>query len=687
MRAIIWGSVLLLICLCPDRALPNDAGGGDRSDFQDFEELSLESVLDVKVVSAVRHEQTLRQAPNAMTVITAEEIETYGYETLAEALRNLAGMHVSNDHNYEYLGVWGFAPTGDYNTRVLLLVDGHPINDILWSYAGIGTDQPIDLRLVERIEVLRGPGSALYGTNAIFGTINIITRRPGSSGGLALCGGAGSYGYRQGQLAIGTNEDASFGGFLSVSAMTRRGPDLRFREFSGKGSDGWTRGCDDDRYRRAYAAIERGPLTIRGLYAGRTKGIPTAPWGGLFGDRSTETKDRVSFIDATLVRETGRALALSGRSYVHSALLDGVWPWAEEDSSGASPRMVDRDHQEGLSWGVEGRLDWQPSMRHRILTGMEVRNDLYTLDYAREAPSLDVRETVVRLRKRSGFRSAYLQDELQLSPRATATVGGHYDRYPTFGGRFTPRIGLVVEATSHTYLKALYGAGFKAPSSGERFYGDEGVSQAANPNLRPERLRSGEFVLERSWNPGFWTRVSGHLGEVSDLILFTEREADGLTQYQNGGRQRLLGVNLESRFRIAHGVDLRASVTRQDVWAVGTDEWAVNSPRWLAGLGASARILQRKSSVAVETRYVGKRRSRHDQASVPGHVVADLNLLLALPVPGWRASLKVRNLGDLRYADPGGEEHVMSSIVQDGRTWTVGLSRINRQDASSGTAP
>ena len=92
---------------------------------------------------------------------------------------------------------------------MLVLVDGHPLNDILWSYAGIGTDQAVDLSLVDRIEILRGPGSALYGTNAIFGTINVITKKPGDLRGLGISAGAGSFGQRQGEAYFGTEGERS----------------------------------------------------------------------------------------------------------------------------------------------------------------------------------------------------------------------------------------------------------------------------------------------------------------------------------------------------------------------------------------------------------------------------------------------------------------------------------------------
>src|SRR5689334_836875 len=82
-----------------------------------------------RVSGASRYEQDTREAPASVTIITAEDIRRFGYRTLAEALQNVRGMIVNDDHNYSYIGVRGFAVPGDYNSRVLFLVDGHSINE------------------------------------------------------------------------------------------------------------------------------------------------------------------------------------------------------------------------------------------------------------------------------------------------------------------------------------------------------------------------------------------------------------------------------------------------------------------------------------------------------------------------------------------------------------------------------
>ena len=120
--------------------------------------------------------QKVTEAPSSVTIITADEIRGFGHRTLADVLRTVRGFYVTYDRNYSYLGVRGFSRPGDYNARVLLQVDGHRLNDNVFGSALIGTEFPLDVDLIERIEIIRGPSSALYGTSAFFAVINVITK-------------------------------------------------------------------------------------------------------------------------------------------------------------------------------------------------------------------------------------------------------------------------------------------------------------------------------------------------------------------------------------------------------------------------------------------------------------------------------------------------------------------------------
>lgn len=150
----------------------------------DLSEVSLEQLGRIQVYTASNHLQSSGDAPSSVTVITANQIQEQGYRTLADILRTVRSFFVTYDRNYSSLGVRGFARPGDYNTRVLLLVDGHRLNDDVYDEAMIGTEFPIDIDLIERIEIVRGPVSSLYGSNALFAVINIITKQAKDLNGL-----------------------------------------------------------------------------------------------------------------------------------------------------------------------------------------------------------------------------------------------------------------------------------------------------------------------------------------------------------------------------------------------------------------------------------------------------------------------------------------------------------------------
>jgi outer membrane receptor for ferrienterochelin and colicin len=142
--------------------------------------LSIEDLAKMKVESvygASKFLQKASDAPTSVTVVTAEQIQKYGYRTLADILRSVRGFYVINDRNYSYVGVRGFSRPGDYNARILFLLDGHRVNDNIYDGAYVGTEFPVDVDVIERIEIIRGPHSSAYGTGAFVAVINVITKR------------------------------------------------------------------------------------------------------------------------------------------------------------------------------------------------------------------------------------------------------------------------------------------------------------------------------------------------------------------------------------------------------------------------------------------------------------------------------------------------------------------------------
>ena len=190
---------------------------------RNLDSLSIEQLMQVKVQSAAMHPQTLKDAPASVTVITAEDIRKYGYRTLAEALASVRGFYVTNDRSYETIGVRGFSLPGDYDSHILVMVNGHNMADNIFGYMlYTENDFPIEMNLIKQIEIIRGPSSALYGSNAIFATINIITKPPAEAGPLTLTVDTGSFGEKKGQIDGGRIAGERTGSFLRLGIQQCR---------------------------------------------------------------------------------------------------------------------------------------------------------------------------------------------------------------------------------------------------------------------------------------------------------------------------------------------------------------------------------------------------------------------------------------------------------------------------------
>ena len=173
--ATSWLTLLLLAANSVAQQAPKDLG-----------EASLEELSNIQVYSASKHMQSTHDAPSSVTVITANEIQKYGYRTLADILESVRGFYITNDRDYSFVGVRGFGRLGDSNNRILVLIDGNRINDNVFGEPYLGTEFLVDVDLIERVEIIRGPSSSLYGADAFFAVINVITRKPPQLKGFEL---------------------------------------------------------------------------------------------------------------------------------------------------------------------------------------------------------------------------------------------------------------------------------------------------------------------------------------------------------------------------------------------------------------------------------------------------------------------------------------------------------------------
>ena len=239
--------------------------------------------------------------------------------TLGEALASVRGFYVTNDRTYETIGVRGFSLPGDYDSHLLVMVNGHNMADNIFDYMlYFGNDFPIDMNLIRQIEIIRGPSSALYGSNAIFATINIITKSPGEAGPLTVTMDTGSFGEKKVQVV----ETASFGGarvLVSGSVFKNSGQSPLFFPQYNTPQNNYGKAVDmtTERGYHFFSTLAWRNWTATAAVAGHDLIQPIAFGPTIFNNRGSQNADNRDFIDAVYVRQIAGG-TLQWRTYYDS---------------------------------------------------------------------------------------------------------------------------------------------------------------------------------------------------------------------------------------------------------------------------------------------------------------------------------------------------------------------------------
>ncbi|MET0592474.1 MAG: TonB-dependent receptor, partial [Polyangiaceae bacterium] len=640
-----------------------------------------------EVNAASRVTETVEDAPSSVSIVRTEELRQMGYPTIAEALRGVRGVFTSDDRSYPTVGFRGFGRLGDYGNRVLVLLDGHPTNDNWVGSSYVGYDARTDLEDIERIEVVRGPGSILYGTNAFSGVINLVTRGvegKTSSGEVGV--GTSDYGVGRARarynLKLGPNASV----WTSIAGAKGTGRDFYFKEFAETPQGGNARGIDGFESGTINGRFVYKALTAQWFLHTRDKSIPTAEYDTLFGDARLHQQDTRGLLEVRFEPEIARSVQLMSRAHLNYYAFRGDYP--REPGSGG----LERDRFDGAWAGLEERLVITPGGKVRLTLGGELQSHFQAHQTAEDESGryLDDKSTY-------DVRAAYLLADIPITPAIRLSAGSRFDSYSTFGSSNNPRIALIARPYEGGNLKIIAGKAFRAPSIYELYYNDNGLTQISSPNLQAESIYSGEVEFAHRFSPTVSATIAGYENLVRNLIVTRgSGSADDLLHYENSLAPVLtVGGEVEVRRDFRQGWMLAASYSAQhsrylqgatpaDLFGGASNEEfrrVPNAPEHLASMRGSVPVISHALVASTRISVEGPRFDRHDEASDPtpqlktdGAVIWDFVFSGQEPKWGLTYAIGVYNAFDWRYATPLSAEFRQNRLVQNGRTLLASTS-------------
>jgi len=607
--------------------------------------LAAASAEEDVVVGAAKREQTLGNVASAVTVVSADRIRRFGYRTVSEAIAGVAGVYIQDTRLTQQVGIRGVQIPGGFNSRILVLVDGATLIEAWGAFAGVGYDSLVSIDDIARIEVIRGPVGAVYGTNAFFAIINIVTR------------GAAEGQRAWGRVAINSiNGVVTTAGFAagevnkqvrgSVLVMNRFGESSQVDEISPDplSSDG------AQTLTAAVVGQYGGSFAQLRAYRSR-RDSPFAPY-----DSDPTLDPAYALYNTQALLEGGHTRELSKRLTASVRGYGTLYRFYDEINYAADRQFVDYGDAATVGAEIRGRYELVPE-KLGVTAGVEANYN------KTESRSFTVGSDVGRVKVPLDFDTEGVYGEVDGQPLSWLgfTGGVRFDRNSVIESRVSPRGALFLAKPERYGLKLLYAEGFRNPSAFEGYF-EDGVDFSRNRDIKSETIRSFEGVLWARPVTGLATRVSAFHWDARDLV---EQRPDPmnttLLQFQNVGRYVTRGVEVEASYRTsegwyAFGGGAYAQVASGETGAAIEYGDVVNAPKVTATGGVSTPRLYGYAHVSADAQFISRRRTRPDaagNASPSSPPWTGINATLYAPnLRGFDLTLGVRNILGTRDLQP-----------------------------------
>ena len=626
---------------------------------------------------ATGNQVSLRRAPSVAAVITTEDMAAMGATELTQVLESVPGVHINyNSYGAPLINMRGTGGAGPTSPQVLVLLDGVPFVDEYRSDPG-NLLAHIPIENVARIEIIRGPGSALYGADALAGVINIITKGAGSSpGGEAgfrygtdnTFAGWGRYAGQAGPVALSAFVEAAGSNGIGQRVPADQASYLD-RVFHNQSSLAPGNTHNDYQARNVALEASYGDFHWRGSYFATPQGVDAGvssaldPTGSIKLER---TATDLSWANAHILPDLGLSLQASYVYYSDEEHLQlfppgiKIGPYSFPSGVIGEPQR----YQSQLRLSANGNYSGLTGHNLRFGAGYddidlfhEETHKNYFLSPAgafvpsgvflgvQGTPIVDFSNIQPHIRtadRRDSY--GYIQDEWGFAPDWALTAGVRYDSYSDFGGTANPRVALVWDVSLDVTAKLLYGTAFRAPSFNEEY----GVNPVANgnPDLRPETIRTAETAI--SWQAAKALAVNMNLFhyDYDRIILAVANPAPtpGAT-YQNTGGMAGNGFEAQLVWDAASNLRLIGDYSFQHAMLNANSSDPSYDPRHHLFGRADWRFSGNWQSSAQINYVADRHRAFGDTRPQAGdYATVDLAVHGSLGVPGWEVACMVRNL-------------------------------------------
>ena len=474
-----------------------------------------------ELMIATRHETSVRKAPAIATVITAKEIRNMGARDLLDILRRVPGLGISiHDMSvYKAVEIRGIRTT--MSEKVLFMVDGHSVNNAI-NGNFINTFLYLSADAIKRVEVIRGPGSALYGANAFLGVINVVTKKAEDINGLQVTAGAGSFDTQHYNLMFGHEgkklKISGYVDYLNTDGQSH------FIEEDSIGNSGKTDVNQEKPEMGLY--LEYGNITLNGGYLKNRGGIYIGA-GLALNDESVQEWEQY-YLDVAYSDNITDKTDITARLYGDFFRANPYWEvYPEGYMDIYTDGMIGNTSGKEKTLGAEIITNFTLTGHLLTLGGMFENKKLYDTKHITNydphtfAPLSSIQDVsdggnFIKNADRDIF-AVYIQDIWEISNNASLTAGIRHDQYSDFGGTTNPRAGLVWEFIKDTSLKLLYGRAFRAPSFSD-LYQDNNPSYVGNEDIEPEEIKTYEAGIEHRFLDKFNIRLNYFHTDIKNLI-------------------------------------------------------------------------------------------------------------------------------------------------------------------------